>query len=70
MSFLRHPVLIGRPASPAELVPWAPQPREESVLPLSRKLRKTTSKNCDSDFFEKGKREGPDLIAAESRFVI
>lgn len=70
VSFLRHPVLIGSPVSPAELVPWAPQPREESVLPLSGKLRKTRSKNCHSSFIGKGKREGPDLIAAESRFVI
>lgn len=69
MSFLRHPVLIGRPASPAELVPWAPQRREESVMTLSGKLWETRSKNCYSGFIEKGRRKGPDLIAAESSFI-
>lgn len=59
VSFLRPSVLIGGPASPAELVSWAPQPRQESVRTLSGKLRETRSKNCYSGFIGNGKKKRP-----------
>lgn len=59
VSFLRPSVLIGGPASPAELVSWAPQPRQESVRTLSGKLQETRSKNCYSGFIGNGKKKRP-----------